>query len=325
MMKKGIAFVLVVLIVVSGMFASGAGESKTSKPAAADGHMTIGVSYCLLSAPAVKVFAQGIRQKADELGVELLEVDASWDAQKQTDQMNTFIAQQVDAILLNPVDSSSIVPVVKKAFDAGIPVVMGAMNIDASGKDYVVSYIGADEEDVGRAAGELLKSYLGEGSHTVAIVEGVAGSDPQIKRTGGFEQAVQGSGLKIVAKLPGDFDKAKAMTVTEDLLMRFPDLDGIWVHDDTMCVGVVQAMKSMGYSGKDIAVVSYNGSKLGAEMVKAGDIIGTAVQPLVVEGSTSVQVAFDAANGLQVEKWYKDVIVPITRENVDSYDTSLLW
>jgi len=324
-MKRVCVTLLIILLLTSTIFASGTKEASTSQDASTDGQMTIGVSYCQLSAPAVKVFAQGIREKADELGIDLVEVDASWDAQKQTDQMNTFIAQKVDAIVLNPVDSSSIVPVVKKAYEAGIPVVMGAMNIDESGQDYVVSYVGADEEDVGRAAGLLLKKHFGSGKYSVAIVEGVAGSDPQIKRTRGFEDAIKGSGLKVVAKVPGDFDKAKAMTVTEDLLMRFPDLDGIWVHDDTMCVGVVQAMKSMGYTGKDIAVVSYNGSKLGAEMVKSGDIIGTAVQPLVVEGSTSIQVAYDAAKGKQVDKWYKDVIEPITIDNVDSYNPELLW
>jgi ribose transport system substrate-binding protein len=321
-MKKIISTTVFVILIVSMLFSAGQKEAKVV--AEKDG-FTIGVSYCLLSAPAVKVFAQGIRERANELGINIIEVDAGWDAQKQTDQMNTFIAQKVDAIVLNPVDSTSVVPVVKKAYEAGIPVVMGAMDIDVSGKDYVVSYVGADEEDVGRAAGKLMVEHLGSGSFSVAIVEGVAGSDPQIKRTAGFEEAIQNSGLRVVAKVAGDFDKAKAMTVTEDLLMRFPKLDGIWVHDDTMCVGVVQAMKSMGYTGRDIAVVSYNGSLLGAEMVKAGDIIGTAVQPLVEEGSMSIQVAYDAANGKAVDKWYKDIILPITRDNVNDYDPSLLW
>jgi ABC-type sugar transport system substrate-binding protein len=92
-----------------------------------------------------------------------------------------------------------------------------------------------------------------------------------------------------------------------------------------MCVGVVQAMKAMGKTGDDIKVVSYNGSKAGADMVKAGEIVGTAVQPLAQEGSVSLQAAVDAANGKPVEAWYKDVIEPITKDNVDSYDPSLLW
>lgn len=291
-------------------------ETKTLK---------VGVLYCLLSAPAVKVFAQGIEDKAKELGVELVELDGEWNAQKQTDQLESLIAQDVDAIILNPVDSKSIIPAVKKAFDAGIPVVMGAMNIDPEGKDYVVSYVGADEIDVGRAAGELMKQALGDEGGKVVIVEGQAGTAPQMDRTKGFEEAIAGSNIEIVGKLPGEFDKAKAMAVTEDALTKYKDLKGIFAQDDTMCVGVVQAMKAMGKTGDDIKVVSFNGSKAGADMVKSGDIVGTAVQPLVKEGSISLQVAVDAANGKAVDAWYKDVIEPITKENVDSYDPSLLW
>lgn len=344
-MKKAISIFLSVLMALS-LFAcatptaqtatqsdDSASTEATAAPAATDeaaaatesDKLTVGVLYCLLSAPAVKVFANGIESKAAELGVDLIELDGGWDAAKQTDQMNSLIAQGVDAIILNPVDSKSIVPVVKKAFDAGIPVVMGAMNIDASGADYVVTYVGADELDVGRAAGELMLKTLGEAGGDVLIVEGKAGTDPQINRTAGFEEAIAGSNINVVAKVAGDYDKAEAMTVTLDALTKYPNIKGIWVHDDTMCVGVVQAMKSMNYTGSDIAVVSYNGSQAGYDMVKAGEIVGTAVQPLVQEGSVSLQAAVDAANGLTVEKWYKDEITPITKENVDSYDQSLLW
>ena len=285
----------------------------------------IGVLYCLLSAPAVKVFAQGIEGKAKELGVELVELDGEWNAQKQTDQMNSLISQKVDAIILNPVDSKSLIPIVKKAKEAGISVVMGAMDIAPEGKQYVVSFVGADEKDVGRSAGELMKKALGEAGGNVAIVEGQAGTDPQINRTAGFEEAVSGSNIKVAAKLPGEFDKAKAMVVTQDALTKYKDLKGIFVQDDTMCVGVVQAMKAMGLTGKDIKIVSYNGSKAGADMVKAGAIAGTSVQPLAWEGATALQAAIDASNGKAVEKWYKDKIEPITKDNVDSYDPKLLW
>lgn len=314
-MKK-IGCVLLGLLLIVPLYAQSAPKS---------GKVTIGVTYCLLSAPAVKVFADGIRKEAAAQGVDIIELDASWDAQKQTDQIATLISQGVKGILLNPVDSKSIIPIVKKAHDAGIPVVMGAMNIDPAGAQYVSSYVGADEKDVGRAAGLLMKKTLGAGTWKVAIVEGVAGTDPQINRTAGFEEAIKGTGIKVVAKLAGDFDKAKALAVTQDALTRFPDLNGIWVHDDTMAVGVVQAIKSMGYAPGKVAVVSYNGSKVGADMVKAGDIVGTAVQPLAWEGATSLSVLIKAIKGQKVDRWYKDEILPITHDNVASYDPKLLW
>lgn len=302
-------------------------EKAAEAPApVASASRKFGVLYCLLSAPAVKVMAGGVQEAAQRLGVELVELDAGWDAQKQTDQMNSLISQGVDAIILNPVDNKSLIPAAKKAQEAGIPVVTAAMNLDEAGQEYINAFVGADEIDVGRAAGEMMLKALGDAGGKVVIVEGQAGTDPQINRTKGFEEVVaKNANISVVAKLPGDFDKAKAMAVTEDALTKYPDIAGIWVHDDTMCVGVVQAMKAMSFTGEQIKVVSYNGSKAGADMVKSGEIIGTAVQPLAWEGATAVQIALDVLDGKPVDKWYKDVIEPITPENVSSYDPALLW
>lgn len=303
--------------------ASAGGGEKLAVPDAKG--MKVGVLYCSLAAPAVKVFAQGIQEVMQESGAEIVELDSEFDAQKQTDQMNSLISQKVDAIVLNPVDGKSIIPAVKKAHEEGIPVVMGAMDIDESGREYVVSFVGADDTDVGRAAGKIMIDALGEAGGKVAIVEGSSGTSSQLQRTAGFEEAVAGSNIEIVAKLPADFDKAKAMTIAEDLFTKYQDLKGIWVHDDTMAVGVVQAMKSQGLTGDDVKIVSYNGSKAGADMIKSGEIIATAVQPLVEEGRNSMIVAINAAKGEQVEAWYKDVIVPLDKSNIDDYDPALLW
>ena len=115
------------------------------------------------------------------------------------------------------------------------------------------------------------------------------------------------------------------MSATEDALTKNPDLKGIFVHDDTMCIGVVQAMKSLGYTGEDIAVISYNGSANGAKMIREGDILASAVQPLYNEGKVSVEVCMKAINGEETEAWYKDQIDMLTADNVETYDPALLW
>ena len=91
---------------------------------------------------------------------------------------------------------------------------------------------------MGEAAGELMKEAMGDAEGRILIVEGKAGTDPQINRTAGFEEAIAGSNISVVAKVAGDFDKALAMNVTQDALTKDPDINGIWVHDDTMCVGL---------------------------------------------------------------------------------------
>lgn len=312
-MKKLLAVALVLIMALIGCTA-----------ALAESPLRIGVCYCMLSAPAVKVMSDGIVAKAAEYGMELVELDAEFDATKQTDQMSSLISQKVDGIVLNPVDAVSIVPVVKQAYEAGIPVVMSSMDIDESGREYIVSYSGADDYDVGYNAGVKLAEKL-EGKGQVAIIEGQAGTSATTRRTEGFEAAVADTEIEVVVKLAADFDTAKAMSATEDVLTRYPDIDGIFSQDDTMCVGVVQALKSMGYTGADVAVISYNGSQNGYDMVKNGDIIGTAVQPLIAEGGNAVEALYKHINGEEVEAWMKSEIQVLDASNVDAYDTSLLW
>ena len=336
-MKKAFLAVVVVLLVFSlvacSTAVSGATDSKTSDESApADvetveaGNYTVGVLYCMLSAPAVKVVSVFVESKAEELGISLVELDGEFDAQKQTDQLNSLISQGVDAIILNPVDSKSIIPAVKKATEAGIPVFMMGMDIDASGKEYVVTYIGEDEKKVGEAAGELMKEAMGDAEGRILIVEGKAGTDPQINRTAGFEEAIAGSNISVVAKVAGDFDKALAMNVTQDALTKYPDINGIWVHDDTMCVGVVQAMKTMGYTGDDITVISYNGNQNGYDFVVNGDIYATMIQSMKWIGEKTMEITNEYLQGATVEPIYvEETIEKITRDNADAYDQSLLW
>lgn len=287
--------------------------------------LTIGISYCLMSAPAVKVFAQGIEAEAAELGIEIIELDGEWDAAKQADQVNTFISQKVDGIVLNPCDGTSLVSAAKAAFDAGIPVTTGAMNIDESGYGYIVTFVGPDDEDVGRAAGRSMLDALGEAGGKVAIIEGTAGSSAQVNRTAGFEEVVDGSAIEIVAKISGEYDEATAMNVAEDLLTKYPDLAGIFCHDDTMASGAVQAMKELAYTAEDIKVVGYGGSATGAKLVESGYLVATAVQPLVNEGRGCIRALVKAIAGEELLLWYKDEITPLDASNVADYDKSLLW
>ena len=287
--------------------------------------LTIGVTYCTSSAPAVKVFAQGIQEEAAELGIELIELDGNFDAATQADQMNTFISQKVDGIVLNPSDGTSLVSSCKNAYDAGIPVVTGAMNVDESGYEYIETFVGPDDKDVGRIAGQTMLEALGAEGGKVAIIEGTAGSSAQVNRTEGFEEAVAGTSIEVVAKNAADYDEATAMSITEDLLTKYSDLAGIFCHDDTMASGVAQAMKELGYTGEDLVVVGYGGSAKGAELVQEGYLIATAVQPLVDEGRGCIKALVKAINGETLSTWYKDEITPLSKDNVDSYDKSLLW
>ncbi len=286
--------------------------------------MTIGVSYCLLSAPAVKVFAQGIQAEAQELGITLVELDGNFDATTQANQMSELIAQGVDAIVLNPSDGTSLVAAAKEAHDVGIPVVTGAMNIDASGAGYIETFVGPDDEDAGFCGGEAMVEHLKDGGK-VAVIEGTAGSSAQVNRTAGFERALEGSNLEVVAKISADYDEATAMNTMQDLLTRYPDLAGVFCHDDTMASGAAQALKELGYTGGEVIIVGYGGSAAGAKLIEEGYMVASAVQPLVEEGRGCIKALVKALNGEELNGWYKDVIVPLDADTLKTYDKSLLW
>ena len=287
--------------------------------------LTIGVTYCLSSAPAVKVFAQGVQEMAAELGINIIELDGQFDATIQADHMNTFIGQEVDGILLNPADGTSLVASAKAAYEAEIPVVTGAMTLAESGWGYLETFVGPDDVDVGRIAGKTMVEHLGETGGQVVIIEGTAGSTAQVNRTGGFEESVAGTTVEVVAKISADYDEATAMSVAEDMLTKYPDLKGIFCHDDTMAAGAAQAMKELGYTSEDIVLIGYSGSAAGAKLIEEGVMVASAIQPLVDEGRGCIKALVKAICGEELNYWYKDVISPLDAEVLKTYDPSLLW
>jgi ribose transport system substrate-binding protein len=315
-MKRKVSFLA---LLIFGL-ASVAFAADAKKAPSAPKKIRVGVLWCTLAAPAVQDGAQAAKKRADELGIELISLDAQLDAQKQSDQALNLIAQKVDAIILNPVDAKSLVPAAKKIAEAKIPLIVEGMRLDESGQQYMTSFVGGDELAVGRFAGNAMVQALGPKGGKVVIVEGALGSDPQIYRTKGFEEEIgKVKSIAIIDKQSSSWDRAKAMAVMEDFLIKYSDIAGVWVHDDNMAMGVVEAIKAAGKTGK-IKVISYNGNRDGVAAVKNGEIYATAVQPIEWEGRTDIDAAVAAVKGEMVKKWYKDSLELITKDNVGQFN-----
>lgn len=312
-MKKRISVLLVVTMLLScftfGLQTVGAEEKDGPK---------VAYLWCSLAAPAVQAGSVAANKEAEAQGISLIEMDAEMDAQKQSDQIANAITQGCDVIVLNPVDAKSLIPACQKVKDAGILLLVIGMQLDESASDLVDSFIGGDDLEVGVRCGEMMKEALPDGGK-VAIVEGAAGTDPQIKRTKGFEEETADTDIEIVDKQNSNWSTEEAMSITEDFLIKYPDLSGIFVHDDSMAAGVVEAVKAANLIG-DIQIISYNGNKIGCEAVRNGEIFGTAQQDMDFIGSQSVKAAVDWYSGEEIEKEYLDPVVPITKDNVDDFD-----
>src|SRR4051794_18436278 len=184
----------------------------------------IGVSVAYLSVPFYANFKKGLQDGADRFGFDYdLREGGAGDVSKELGVLQDFIAAKVDAILLTP-SGQGILPGIKLANDAGIPVieVNNRAGFQTEGVN-VVTYVGADDVEYGRLQGKLLVDTFGGKPTKIGYVQGISGTSPQINRGQGFNDAIKDhSELQIVGTVTDDFDSAKALAVTQDLLTRFP-------------------------------------------------------------------------------------------------------
>ena len=206
-----------------------------------------------------------MKEEAEKKGWQLVYTDAAGDAAKQVADVESMIAQKVDAIFLAPREEKPLVPAVKKAKAAGIPVILLDRTVDPklakAGEDYV-TFIGSDFIEEGKRAGEWLIEKTG-GKAKIIELEGTTGSSPANDRKKGFHDAIAGeSGMEVVASQDGDFERNKGRQVTETLLQANPDATAIYAHNDEMAIGAIAALEAAGKKpGKDVIIVSVDGSK----------------------------------------------------------------
>ena len=187
------------------------------------------------------------------------------EAAKQVSDVNSMIAQQVDAILLAPREEKPLIPAVMNAKKAGIPVFLIDRSVDASlakpGVDYV-TFIGSDFKKEGEMAGDWLVKAVG-GNAKIIELQGTTGSSPANDRKTGFANAIKDHpGMEIVASQSGDFARDKGRQVAETLLQAHPEATVIYAHNDEMAMGAIAALEAAGkVPGKDVMIISIDGTK----------------------------------------------------------------
>ena len=186
--------------------------------------MTIGVTVAYLSVPFYAGFKRGLEDGARQFGFEYDLRDGKGDPATEVANIQNFIAEGVDLILLTPMSEGTI-PAIVQANEAGVPVI--EVNNRAgfgSEEAEVVTYVGADDVEFGRLQGQLLDQTYGGEPVKIGYVMGIPGTSPQILRAQGFkEELANHPEYEIVAEVNDDFDSAKALAVTQDLLSRFPE------------------------------------------------------------------------------------------------------
>jgi ribose transport system substrate-binding protein len=253
-----------------------------SKPAhtpgdAADGAssvrrgLRIAMSFQELDNPYFAVMKQAFDDAGRSLGAELFVTDARHDVTKQINDIEDLIQKRIDILLLNPTDSVGIEPAVRAAKQAGVVVVA----VDAQANGPVDSFVGSKNYDAGFLAGEQLAKVLNEQGE-VAILDGIP-VVPILERVRGFKAAIaRHPGLKLVDVQNGKQERSVALTVTENMLQRHPDLAGLFSVNDGGALGALAAIDG---SGKKVALVSVDGlAEVVAAIGKGGAFKATVAQ-----------------------------------------------
>jgi len=274
--SKSIIGVLAVCAVILVILPVGCKQRDTGKP-------KIALIMKSLANEFFKTMEEGARahhkENAQQYDLTVVGIKDEQDVAKQIDYVESIMAQKVDAIVIAPADSKALVPVCKRAMDAGIIVV----NIDnkfnaavLADKDVKIPFVGPDNRKGARLAGEHLASKLKSGDK-VAIIEGVPNAFNGIQRKLGFEDAMKVGGMNIISSQSGYWEMAKAEPIVSALVTEHADLKAVLCANDNMALGAVAAIKAAGKSN-DILVIGFDNISAVQRLLKEGKILCTVDQ-----------------------------------------------
>lgn len=275
----------------------------------------IGVSMMNLSNEFIAMLNKGMEAKAKELGVTLIVNDAQRNAEKQVQQVESYVAQKVDAIILNPSEVEASSPAVDRAVAAGIPIV----NVNSETRSAPTAFVGSrDEESAHIAMDYLVKRLNGKGN--LVMMHGFMGQAAQLKRDKGAREVLAANpGLKLLADQTAEWDRAKAMTLMENWIQSFgPKLNAVFAQNDEMAMGALNALEQAKLKEK-VVVVGVDSIADALEAVRAGRLDATVFQDARGQAGAAVETAVKLIRKQPVEK---QVYIPfqlVTRENVAQY------
>ncbi len=286
-MKKIVLLSMVVALLSLPLFANGQKESSKVK---------VGLVISTLNNPFFVSLKDGAQAKATELGYTLIVLDSQNDPAKELSNVEDLVTQGVSAILINPADSDAVGNAIKVANKQKIPVI--TLDRGASSGE-VVTHIASDNVAGGKMAGEYVVKLLG-GKGNVVELEGLPGTSAARDRGKGFNEALQGTSIKVVARQAADFDRTKGLNVMEDILQAQSNIDAVFAHNDEMALGALKAIEA---SGRDIKIVGFDATDDAVKAVKAGKMAATVAQQPALIGSLGVDAVSKILAGKSLPKF----------------------
>ena len=310
-MKKVLVLVLAVMMVLALGVTTGLAADED---AAADGDaIRIGMTLYSLQNEFTVRLANAAQAKCDELGIELEVYDGDYDASTMIGQVETMIANGVDGIIIDPIDADACAVAVDIALESNVPMVgVNAM----VNHDELLSYIGSQDVTAGEMEMQYMADMLG-GEGKIVIIEGPLGQSAQLQRREGIDNILaKYPDIEVLAEQTGNWSRAEGMTLMENWLNTFEQIDGIVGENDEMALGAINAAKD---KGLEIPAVGVDGITDALNAIKEGEMSASCFQDAWGQAQKSVEVLYDAIQGNEVEEFYWIDFELITPDNVDSF------
>ena len=266
----------------------------------------IGVSMDKFDDNFLTVLRNGMSDYAKTVpGVSLQIEDAKDDVSKQISQVQNFIANKVDAIIVNPVDTSATAAITKAAGDAGVPLVY--VNREPTDVDKLgpkAAFVASNEAQSGTLETQAICKLLG-GKGDILVIEGELSNQAAVQRTKDIHEVIATDpckGMKIIAEQTAAWDRTKAQNLMTNWLSKGMHYDAVISNNDEMAVGAIQAMKAAGVDTKTAIVGGVDATQDALASMKAGDLKVTVFQDAAGQGKGAVDAALALAAGKPVEK-----------------------
>lgn len=315
-MKKILSVVMIMFVLVLAACSSdGGGNSNGEKKDASD--MKIGLAVNTLNNPFFVDLKDGAEKTADEEGIDLIVIDSQGDPGKQMSDVENLLQQNIDLLILNPVDSDAAGQASLLANDQNVPVI--TVDREAS-EGEIVTHVGYDALKSGEIAATYLEEEL-KGKGKVVEVQGVLGTNVGRDRSKGFNEHIDTvDNLEIIASQSANFDRGEALSVMEDILQANSEIDAVYAANDEMVMGALSAIESSGRLD-EIVVIGTDAIDPALEAIREGRLDATIAEPPFFLGKEAVNAAMKTLAGEEVDEQITLENTLVTKDNVDDVKT----
>jgi ABC-type sugar transport system substrate-binding protein len=280
---------------------------------------TIGVTMDKFDDNFLTSVRNAIDAEAKAKGVTVQDEDANDDTGKQISQIQNFIAQKVDAIIVNPVDTSATPKMTELAVAAKIPLVYVNRKPEDKTLPAGVAFVGSNEKVSGKLEGEELAKCL-NGKGNIVIMEGQLSNNAALDRTADIEEVVKANpGIKVIEKQTAQWDRNKALDLMNNWITSGDKINGIASNNDEMAIGAILALKQAGVDPKTICIGGIDATADGLAEVANGNLYVTVFQNSKGQGKGAVDTALSLIKGDKVPSFVDVPFEKVTKDNYKQY------